>query len=48
MFCGTDLRVILQEVLMNLIFNMCLKNTLSKLLMHLPGSNELNEWHKSV
>ena len=42
-FCVTDLRAILQEVLINLILNMCLKITLPKFLMHLPGANELKD-----
>ena len=35
------LRAISQEVLMNLIHDMCSEITLSKLLLHLPGANEL-------
>ena len=31
------------QVLLNLILNMCLKITLSKLLIHLPRANELKQ-----
>ena len=41
MFCGIYLRAILQEVLKNLISNICLEVTLLELLPHLPGANEL-------
>ena len=40
-FCGIHLRVILQEVFMNSIHDMCLKSTLLKLLPDLPGDNEI-------
>ena len=42
MFCGIHLRAISQEVLMNLISNMCSEITLLNLPPHLPGTNELN------
>ena len=41
MFGGINLRAVLQEVLMNLIHNMCSEITLLKLLPYLPGGNEL-------
>ena len=43
--CGIygHLRAISQELLMNLIDNMCLEIILMKLLPHLPGANELRE-----
>ena len=40
-FCGIHLRAIWQEVLMNLIRNPCSKITISRLLSHLLGTNEL-------
>ena len=40
-FGGIHLRAILQKVTMTLICNMCLEITLLKLLLHLPGANEL-------
>ena len=39
---GSHLRAISQEVLMNLICNMCSEITLLKLPPRLPGANELN------
>ena len=40
-FCGIHPRAISQEVLMNLICNICLEITLPKLLQYVPGANEL-------
>ena len=40
MFCGIHLRTI-SQVLMNFIHNICLEITLFKLLLNLPGANEL-------
>ena len=40
-FCGICLRAIPQAVIMILIHNMYFETTLSKLLLHLPGTNEL-------
>ena len=37
---GIDLRAISQEMLMNLIRNMCSETTLLNLLPHLPGADE--------
>ena len=42
LFSGIHLRAILQEVLMNLIHNICSEITL--LLTHLPGADELTHW----
>ena len=43
------LRAISQEVLINLICNMCLKTALLKLLLHIPGAKELMStvWYKT-
>ena len=41
-FSGIHLRAISQEVLIKLIFNMYRDITFLKLLLHLPGTNELN------
>ena len=40
---GIHLKTILQEVLINLIRNICSKIELLKLLPHLPGINELTK-----
>ena len=41
--CGIHLRAIV-KLLMNLICNTCSEDTPSKLLMHLPGANDLTHW----
>ena len=37
-FCGIHLRAISQKVLINLMCNICLENTLLTLLLHFPGT----------
>ena len=41
-FCDVPLKAISQELLMNLIHNICSKVILLKLLPHFPGANELS------
>ena len=45
-FCSSHLRSISQEVLMNLIHNLCSETTLSKFLPHLQGANKLTSNYK--
>ena len=45
-FCDVPLKAISQELLMNLIHNICSKVILLKLLLHFPGANELSTGHQ--